>query len=307
MRLTQLEYFVKVAECGSITKAAQELFISQPTLTKAIANLEKEYDIKLMERTSRGIRITERGQEFLEYAKEVLATRQMLDDTFRNKRKIPLQRFSMATSQFDFTYEILDQVFNENSMQVNASVIEVDRGSVIQYVAERRADFGVFTMTDLDPRSFEAELKKCALEAEEIAVSGAWVAVAESSPLYGKEFITSSEASAHLQVGLDVDDKMVRKSWLGEMEQSYDPERMIFTNTLTATLYFMRKEGAIAYLPDWIIEPFKKEKDIHVVPLMLDSGKPYPKVSHLTWIKREGENLTMLEQRFVHLLKERFA
>ena len=307
MSITQLEYFVKVAETGSITRAAQEPFISQPTLTKAIVNLEREYDIKLLERTPRGVRVTQRGQEFLEYAKEVIATRQMLDDTFRNKRKMPLQRFCMATSQYEFTYEILDRVFQENNMQVNASLIEVDRGSVVQYVAERRADLGVFTMTDLDRRSFEKELKKYALHAEEIADSSAWVAVAESSPLYGKKFITTSEASGHLQVGLDVDDKMIRKSWLGEMEESYDPEQMIFCNTLTATLYFMRKHGAIIYLPDWTISLFRKEADIHVVPLMLEDGKPYPKVSHLTWIKREGENLTMLEQRFVHLLKERFA
>ena len=48
MRLVQLEYFIKIAECGSITKAAQELYVSQPSLTKAIASLEAEYDIKLL-------------------------------------------------------------------------------------------------------------------------------------------------------------------------------------------------------------------------------------------------------------------
>ena len=57
MRLVQLEYFIKIAECGSITKAAQELYVSQPSLTKAIASLEAEYDIKLLERTSKGVRI----------------------------------------------------------------------------------------------------------------------------------------------------------------------------------------------------------------------------------------------------------
>lgn len=51
MRLSQLEYFIKIAQCGSITKAAQELFLSQPSLTKAINNLETEYNLQLLERT----------------------------------------------------------------------------------------------------------------------------------------------------------------------------------------------------------------------------------------------------------------
>ena len=65
MRLGQLEYFIKIAECGSFSKAAKELYISQPTLTKSIANLEAEYDIQLLERASKGIRLTPKGREFL--------------------------------------------------------------------------------------------------------------------------------------------------------------------------------------------------------------------------------------------------
>lgn len=307
MRISQLEYFVKVAECGSITRAAQELFISQPTLTKAIAGLEREYDIELLERTPKGVRMTLRGQEFLEYAKEVIETRQILDDTFRKKKKLSLQRFCLASSQFTFLYDMLDQLFRENSMQVNASLIEVDRGSVLQNVAERRANLGIFTMTDLDRRSFESEIKKYSLYIEEIADSGASVAMAPSSPFYDRSYILSAEASSHLQVGLDVDDKMIRKTHVGEMEESYDPEQMIFCNTMSAALYFMRSDGALAYIPDWTKGLFEREKDIRIVPLMLEEGKPYPKVSHLAWVKREGENLTILEHRFVHLLKEAFS
>ena len=54
MRLNQLEYFIKVVECGSITKAAQELYLSQPSLTKAVSGLEAEYDVKLFDRTAKG-------------------------------------------------------------------------------------------------------------------------------------------------------------------------------------------------------------------------------------------------------------
>ena len=68
MRLNQLEYFIKVVECGSITKAAQELYLSQPSLTKAISSLETEYDLKLFSRTCRGLNVSPEGRDFLEYA-----------------------------------------------------------------------------------------------------------------------------------------------------------------------------------------------------------------------------------------------
>lgn len=73
MRLGQLEYFIKVAECGSITRAAKEFYISQPSLTKAIANLEAEYDIQLLERVPKGVSLTPQGREFLDYARDVVA------------------------------------------------------------------------------------------------------------------------------------------------------------------------------------------------------------------------------------------
>ena len=58
MQLNHLKYILKVAELGSITKAAHELYISQPSLTKTISNLEKHYNIKIFERTATGVSVT---------------------------------------------------------------------------------------------------------------------------------------------------------------------------------------------------------------------------------------------------------
>ena len=68
MQIQQLEYLMKVVECGSITRAAQQLFLSQPSLTKSISNLESEYHIKIFDRRPKGIQLTPEGKEFLYYA-----------------------------------------------------------------------------------------------------------------------------------------------------------------------------------------------------------------------------------------------
>ena len=65
MTLQQLKYLVTVAECGSISEAAQKLFISQPSLSAAIQNLEKEMGVTAFSRFSKGVVITREGEELL--------------------------------------------------------------------------------------------------------------------------------------------------------------------------------------------------------------------------------------------------
>uniref|UniRef100_UPI003FED71EA LysR family transcriptional regulator n=1 Tax=Candidatus Fimivicinus sp. TaxID=3056640 RepID=UPI003FED71EA len=307
MRLVQLEYFIKIAECGSITKAAQELYVSQPSLTKAIANLEAEYDIRLLERTPKGVRMTARGSEFLEYARDVINSRQKLEDTFGKKETVPVQRLCVASQQFDFLYDLLEEVCRENQMMVNVMMAEVDRGTVLKRVKGRTADVGILILTDSDRKDFDNEIKKNALEAHKMAHSGVYVCMASLSPFYGRTEVKCSEISDYLHVALDMDEQLIRKMYLGDLEGSVDNEQLICCNTISACLYFMREAGALLYIPKWVKGLLEKEDDIHVIPLMKDDGSPYPMVNHLAWVKREDEELTIPEQRFVHLLHEKVA
>ena len=72
MTLQQLKYVTTVAQTGTISDAAKKLFISQPSLTKAVRELEKEMGITIFERTNRGIVISKEGETFLGYARQVL-------------------------------------------------------------------------------------------------------------------------------------------------------------------------------------------------------------------------------------------
>ena len=72
MTLNQLRYVVEAAAAGSITEAAQRLFITQPSLTAAIHALEEELGIVIFRRTNKGITLTVKGEEFLAYARQLL-------------------------------------------------------------------------------------------------------------------------------------------------------------------------------------------------------------------------------------------
>ncbi|HPZ00604.1 MAG TPA: LysR family transcriptional regulator, partial [Clostridiales bacterium] len=95
MTLQQLKYVVTVAETGTITEAAEKLYLSQPSLTNAIHELEKEMHIRIFNRTNKGIILTKEGEDFLGYARQVLEQASILED--RYKRHGGKKQFCVST------------------------------------------------------------------------------------------------------------------------------------------------------------------------------------------------------------------
>ena len=83
MTLQQLRYIVMVAETGTITEAAGKLYISQPSLTNAIHELEKEMNITIFNRTNKGISVSKEGEDFLSYARQILEQAAILEDRYK--------------------------------------------------------------------------------------------------------------------------------------------------------------------------------------------------------------------------------
>ena len=83
MTLQQLKYVITVAETGTITEATEKLYISQPSLTNAIHELEKEMHIQIFNRTNKGISISKEGEDFLGYARQVLEQVTILEDKYK--------------------------------------------------------------------------------------------------------------------------------------------------------------------------------------------------------------------------------
>ena len=87
MTLKQLRYIVTVADIGNITEAAKRLYIAQPSLTAAIIELEKEYGITIFNRGKKGITITNEGEEFLGYARQILEQANLIEDRYIGQTK----------------------------------------------------------------------------------------------------------------------------------------------------------------------------------------------------------------------------
>ena len=86
MTLQQLKYAITVAQTGTITEAAEKLYISQPSLTNAIHELEKEMNIEIFTRTNKGIIVSKDGEDFLGYARQVLEQAEVLEDKYVHRQ-----------------------------------------------------------------------------------------------------------------------------------------------------------------------------------------------------------------------------
>lgn len=118
LNLTILEYVVEVAKCGSISKAAQSLFISQPHLSNQIKAVEKQLGVTLFLRSARGIELTREGKIFVDEAQEILAGVKGLQDKLQvNPEHAVLSKLSVTRSQQ--VLKCITKFINENSDREN--------------------------------------------------------------------------------------------------------------------------------------------------------------------------------------------
>ena len=105
MTLQQLKYALTIADCGSMNEAAKTLFLSQPSLSETIRELETEIGFDLFVRSNRGILVTPEGEEFLGYARQVteqfhLLTSRYIDKQVKEKFSVSMQHYSFAVNAF---------------------------------------------------------------------------------------------------------------------------------------------------------------------------------------------------------------
>ena len=103
MTLMQMKYAIAVADTKSMNEAARSLFITQPSLSASIKELENEIGVELFKRTNRGITVTPEGEEFLGYARQVVEQYQLVEDRYIEKKAMDTRRDRAEVAQ-----EILD-------------------------------------------------------------------------------------------------------------------------------------------------------------------------------------------------------
>ena len=153
MNLKQLEAFVKIADTGSFSQAAKELYLTQPTISAHISSLEKELNSRLFVRNTKEVHLSENGKTLYNYAKQMLVLQKRIEDTFALNEEKEQQCITIAASTIPAQY-ILPEIlvaFNEKYPEQQFKVVETDSAKVVEQVMNHTADVG-FTGTALDKK-----------------------------------------------------------------------------------------------------------------------------------------------------------
>ena len=139
MTLKQLEYVVKVAECGTVSGAAKALFVAQPSLSAAIQELESEMHLTLFHRTNKGVIVTKEGEVFLSYARQILEQTALLESRYKGD-PVRKQAFCVSTQHYSFAVNaFVDLIRERGGDRYDFSLRETQTYEIIEDVHSAKA------------------------------------------------------------------------------------------------------------------------------------------------------------------------
>lgn len=190
MKLQQLRYVVKVAECGSITEASRRLFVSQPSVTASIRDLENEMGVHIFERTNKGVIVSEEGEIFLGYARQVLDQADLLEGKYKGtSEQVP--HFSVSCQHYSFAVNAFVDVIREfDAARYDFTLREEQTHEIIEDVAHMKSELGILYLSEHNREVIERMLAANELVFEGLFCATPHVFVCSDHPLAGRSSVT---------------------------------------------------------------------------------------------------------------------
>lgn len=296
MTLTQLQYAVTIAETKSMNKAANDLFVSQPALSGAIKELEDELATQIFIRTNKGIVVTTEGEEFLQYARQMVELGNLVEERFVNK-SIAKKKFSVSMQHYSFAVEAFIELAKEFEVgEYELAVHETKTHEVIDNVKNYRSELGVIYKNDFNEKAIQKILDENDLEFIALYDCGISVFLSKNHPLANNKKITMDELMDYPCLSFEQGDK--NSFYFAEEVMSTLPYKQIIKADDRATMLNLMT-GLNGYtLCSGIICQDLNGGIYTSVPL--DTAD----IMTIGYIKRKNIPLSLLGKKYIEILKK---
>lgn len=296
MRIQQLEYLEKIAATGSINEAAKQLYISQPSLSQAMKELEKEFNVQLFYRSRGGITLTDAGREFINYSRGVLDQVSLLEEHF-GQGNVRKRVFSVSAQHYAFVvHAFVDLVREIGGDAYQFTLRETQTENVLDDIASLKSELGVIYLNGSNQTVMRRLIAEKDLEFTPLFEAKPHVFVGRDNPLTRKSRLTLADLADYPYLSYEQGD--TNSFYFAEEILSTLPHKKHIQISDRATIFNLMV-GLNGYtISSGIISSELNDEKIVAIPLDVDDSMT------LGYLQHRKMELSDTAQRYLVMLKE---
>lgn len=296
MRIQQLEYLERIVEAGSINEAAKRLFLTQPSLSNAVKELENEMGIQIFQRSSGGISLTAEGREFMTYSKQILDQVNLMNERYKNGQQRK-QSFSVSAQHYAFVvHAFVELIKSVNANEYQFTLRETETQNIFNDLAQFKSELGILYTNGFNQKIMQRLFKENNLVFTPLFVAKPHIFVSRYNPLTSKSSVNLS----------DLEDFPYLSYEQGEVNSFYFSEEILSTLSHKKSIkvsdratIFNLMVGLNGYtISSGIISSKLNDDKIVAIPLNVDDDIT------MVWLKHRQVELSPLAERYLTMLKE---
>ena len=304
MKLQQMRYLVAISESGSLNKASEVLYVSQPSLTGAVKEMERELGITLLNRSGKGVTLTPDGAELVAQAKQVLMQYDNMMERYTapNGRK---KHFGVSTQHYSFAVKaFVEMVQHYGTAKYEFAIRETKTREVIQDVAALRSEIGILNISDFNRSVLMKMLRSNDLIFNPLCRCRAYVYLWRGHPLAGQSAITFEELADYPCLSFEQGDTS-SYYFAEEILTTKEYPRTIRTNDRATNLNLMVALNAYTLCSGIICEELNGS-DYVAVPFM-DDDENRNSIMEIGYLSKKNMLLSEMGARYVAELRSYLA
>lgn len=297
MRIQQLHYIVKIVETGSMNEAAKQLFITQPSLSNAVRDLEREMGIKIFIRNPKGITLTKDGVEFLSYARQILEQTALLEERYKSK-DTNRELFSVSSQHYAFVVNAFVSLLKGADMsRYELFLRETRTYEIIDDVKNFRSEIGVLFLNSYNRDVLTKMFDDNRLTYTSLFQAHPHIFVSQDNPLANRDIVSMKDLEDFPY--LSYDQGIHNSFYFSEEIFSQIPHKKSIVVSDRATLFNLLI-GLDGYtIATGILNSNLNGDNIVSIPLDVED------MIDIVYIRHEKANLSKMGERFIdYLLKE---
>ncbi len=238
MTILQLKYVIAIDEECSMRKAADRLYVSQPGLSSAVRDLERELGIQIFQRVHNGVVTTSAGASFIAYARSAVEQFERVEEKYLGKGNdkpsfsVSMQHYTVAVNAFIETVKEYD--LDEYQFSIN----ETQTSEVIEDVKTMKSEVGVIALSDFNKNTFKKIFADASLEFNEIFSRNTYAYLSKHHPLSDREELSLEELQDYPCMVFDQGSN-TSFYYREEALATYDYKKVISTNERATSMELM--------------------------------------------------------------------